>query len=176
MLPPYETIISTKKRIYPIVVSVIWLGAVISGFSKRNVIDWVYVVFGSAGVLLFLMLLWQLFGSVKVVLNTEKMILQKRIFGIPFYSPGYPLGKVEMPHNIENPSAESSGSFMGINIADNNYNLIVFYYDQEEYTIGEGLKPFKAPMLVHEIKMRQAQLKRNSQGLSDQISVLSGSP
>lgn len=162
MLPPYETIISTKKRIYPIVVSVIWLGAVISGFSKRNVIDWVYVVFVSAGILVFFHLLWELFGSVKIVLNNEKMILQKRIFGIPFYSPGYPLGKIEMPHNISNPPAESSGSFMGINIADNNYNLIVFYCDQVEYTIGEGLVPFKAPMLVQEIKMRQAQIRKQN--------------
>jgi hypothetical protein len=155
-----EIEINTNKRIYPIIFMMVWLGLVSTIFPGKKIIDAGYVIFASAGIFVFARLLWELFGSVRVILTNDQLIIRKNVFSIPFYSSRYELEKIEMPHSVENERAETGQNIMGFVISDTNPNAIYFYYDHEAIKIGEGLEAFKAPTLVHEIKMQQAHARK----------------
>lgn len=163
----FETNIKTNKRTGIIAFLVFWLVLVFVILSKRGITepgDYLLII---VSLFIFLYLLWQFWGSDKVILTADKLTLEKRLLNIKWWQTSYDLSKVCDLQKRTNDQADTSSSYgkfdFGIfsyrpeflRVYDKNPSVIYFSYDDSRQKIGEGLEEFNAELIIKEIKARQ---------------------
>jgi len=153
MTATFETNIKTNKRTLTIIFLTSWLFFTIIYFINRQAINGTEYIFVVAGIVICLYLLWMCFGSIRLIINSDKLIVEKKIFTVTYVRETYNIKNIDNIYKRTNDSANTSWDH-GL-IVDKNPVVIYFDFHKQQCKIGGGLEAFNADQIISEIKARK---------------------
>lgn len=166
----FEINIKSNSRTGTITFLTFWLVLLFIIFLKNGITKWTDYLFIFVSLYILLYLFWLFWGSIKIILSSDKLILEKRLMNIKYWQTSYDLNKIENIQKRTNDKADTYSSYGKIGsgvfsyrpeflkIYDTNPSVIYFTYDKKKLKIGEGLEEFNADLIVQKIKAEKQRL------------------
>ena len=153
--------IKAKKRFLTIAFILLWNCILLIKLSERQKIqqlDWLFII---AGLGLSLRALWQLFGHVTIIIDSESMKVSKAIGGLTFKRTDFQIQEISNVRILKNQDEDTAWDLGGILLYDKTLTVIQFDYKGKQLTIGKSLNDFSADSIIKFIhRMTSGKSKR----------------
>jgi len=159
MITPFEVNIKSNKRTLTMVFIAVWLLGVTAHFISKRSVEGKEYLFIFISILAFIYFLWLNFGSIKLILTAEKLVIERKISSVIFSRDSFNLSGIDNISKLANDIANTHWD-RGL-IKDTNPIVIYFDYNGQSKKIGEGLEEFNADKIISQIKLRKKALAKN---------------